>query len=66
MIDEIDQLLTEAGSLDQAEGARFPVAPVTLPLKAIKSELENAVKGLIAPGTKTQMATIPVASYELC
>ena len=65
MIDEIDQLLTEAGSLDQAEGARFPVAPVTLPLKAIKSELENAVKGLIAPGTKTQMATIPVASYVL-
>ena len=65
MIDEIDQLLTEAGSLDQAEGARFPVAPVTLPLKAIKSELDNAVKGLVPPGTKTQMATIPVASYEL-
>ena len=65
MIDEIDQLLTEAGSLDQAEGARFPVAPVTLPLKAIKSELENAAKGLIAPGTRTQMATIPVASYVL-
>ena len=65
MIDEIDQLLTEAGSLDQAEGARFPVAPVTLPLKAIKSELENAVKGLVPQGTKTQMATIPVASYEL-
>ena len=65
MIDEIDQLLTEAGSLDQAEGARFPVAPVTLPLKAIKSELENAAKGLIAPGTSTQMATIPVAPYVL-
>ena len=65
MIGEIDQLLTEAGSLDQAEGARFPVAPVTLPLKAIKSELENAAKGLIAPGTRTQMATIPVASYVL-
>ena len=65
MIDEIDLLLTEAGSLDQAEGAPFPIAPVTLPLKAIRSELENAVKGFIAPGTKTQMATIPVASYEL-
>ena len=48
MIEEIDQLLTEAGALDQAGGrARFPVAPVTLPLKVIKSELENAVTGLI-------------------
>ena len=65
MIDEIDQLLTEAGALDQAGGARFPVAPVTLPLKAIKSELENAVTEQIAPGTKTQMATIRVASYSL-
>ena len=65
MIDEIDHLLTEAGSLDQAEGVRFPVAPVTLPLKAIKSELENAVTGSTTAGTKTQMATIPVASYSL-
>ena len=65
MIDEIDQLITEAGAFDQAGGARFPVAPVTLPLKAIKSELENAVTGQIAPGTKTQMATIRVASYSL-
>ena len=65
MIEEIDQLLTEAGALDQAGGARFPVAPVTLPLKVIKSELENAVTGQFAPGTKTQMATIRVASYSL-
>ena len=65
MIDEIDQLLTEAGALDQDGGPRFPVAPVTLPLKAIKSELENTVTEHIAPGTKTQMATIRVASYSL-
>ena len=65
MIGEIDQLLAEAGALNQAEGARFPVAPVTLPLKAIKSELESAMTGPIAAGTKTQMATVPVASYSL-
>lgn len=65
MIDEIDHLLSEAGTLDEAEGQPFPVAPVTLPLKAIKSELETAVKGPAAAGTQTRMATIPVASYTL-
>jgi len=57
--------LTEAATLDLADGSPFPVAPVTLPLKAIKSELENAVKGAAAAGTQTRMATIPVASYTL-
>lgn len=65
MIGEIDQLLTEAATLDEAEGHPFPVAPVTLPLKAIKSELENAVKGPAPVGTQTRMATIPVAVYSL-
>ncbi|MDY0059829.1 MAG: hypothetical protein RBU45_08475 [Myxococcota bacterium] len=65
MIDEIEHLLTEAATLDLADGSPFPVAPVTLPLKAIKSELENAVKGAAAAGTQTRMATIPVASYTL-
>jgi len=65
MIEEIDHLLAEAGALDVAEGEPFPVAPVTLPLKAIKSELENAVKGAAAGGTQTRMAAIPVASYTL-
>lgn len=65
MIDEIDDLLSEAATLDEAEGYPFPIAPVTLPLKAIKSELENAIKGLPAAGTQTRMATIPVASYTL-
>ncbi len=65
MTEEIDSLLTEAATLDEAEGQPFPVAPVTLPLKAIKSELENAVKGPAAAGTQTRMATIPVASYTL-
>ncbi|MBN3840987.1 hypothetical protein [Burkholderia sp. Ac-20349] len=65
MIEEIDHLLTEAATLDKAEGHPFPVAPVTLPLKAIKSELENAVKGPAAAGSQTRMATIPVASYTL-
>ena len=64
MIEEIDHLLNEAGQLDTADGEPFPVAPVTLPLKAIKAELENAVKGPAA-GTQTRMATIPVASYTL-
>src|SRR5690606_17904863 len=50
MIGEIDALLGEAATLDEAEGHPFPVAPVTLPLKAIKSELENAVKGPAAAG----------------
>jgi hypothetical protein len=65
MIQEIEDLLTEAATLDDAEGHPFPVAPVTLPLKAIKSELENAVKGPVAAGTQTRMATIPVAIYVL-
>jgi hypothetical protein len=65
MIEELDHLLTEAAKLDEAEGHPFPVAPVTLPLKAIKSELENAVQGPGAGGTQTRMATIPVASYTL-
>lgn len=65
MIDEIDQLLAEASKLDLAEGQPFPIVPVTLPLKAIKSELENAVKGPGPAGTQTRMATIPVANYVL-
>lgn len=65
MLGEIDHLLNEAGTLDEAEGQPFPVAPVTLPLKAIKAELENAVKGSAASGTQTRMATIPVLSYTL-
>jgi hypothetical protein len=65
MIDEMDHLLNEAATLDKAEGHPFPIAPVTLPLKAIKSELENAVNGTLATGTHTRMATIPVASYTL-
>jgi len=65
MIDEIDQLLKEAGKLDVAEGQPFPIVPVTLPLKAIKSELENAVKGPGPAGSQTRMATIPVANYVL-
>jgi len=65
MIDEIDHLLSDAAALNEAEGHPFPVAPVTLPLKAIKSELENAVKGSAAAGTHTRMAVIPVASYTL-
>ena len=65
MIDEIDQLLQEASKLDVAEGQPFPIVPVTLLLKAIKSELENAVKGPGSAGSQTRMATIPVASYAL-
>jgi hypothetical protein len=65
MIQEIDDLLIEAATMDSAEGHPFPVAPVTLPLKAIKSELENAVKGPAAAGTQTRMATIPVGTYTL-
>ena len=65
MIDEIDQLLEEARKLDVAEGQPFPIVPVTLPLKAIKSELENAVKGPTPAGSQTRMATIPVANYVL-
>lgn len=64
MILEIDDLLADATGLETAEGEPFPVAPLTLPLKAIKSELENAVKGPVA-GTQTRMATIRVAEYTL-
>lgn len=64
MLQEIDDLLGEAGGLDTVDGEPFPVAAVTLPLKAIKSELENAVKGPAA-GTQTRMATIKVAGYTL-
>lgn len=64
LILEIDKLLMEAASLEKTEGEPFPIAPVTLPLKAIKSELEN-VAGPTGPGTTTRRATIPVGDYNL-
>ena len=64
MIQEIDEVLQDALGLETAEGEPFPIAPATLPLKAIKSELENTVKGPVA-GTQTRMATIKVAGYTL-
>ena len=64
MLQEIEELLADADDLAVAEGEPFPIVPVTLPLKAIKSELENAIKGA-AGGSQTRMATIPVAMYTL-
>lgn len=62
MIEEIDHLLTEAATLDESDGHPFPVAPVTLPLKAIREELENTIKGLAASASRSR-AAIPVLSY---
>ncbi len=64
LIQEIDDLLVEAGALEKAEGEPFPIVAVTLPLKAIKSELENSVQGSES-GSKTRMATIQVGEYSL-
>ncbi len=64
MLQEIDEILGEAGAPETADGEPFPVAPLTLPLKAIKSELENAIKGPVG-GTGTRMAKIKVAKYAL-
>jgi hypothetical protein len=64
LLDDIEDLLAEAAKLETAEGEPFPIAPVTLPLKAIKNELENAVKGA-TQGSQTRMAIIPVAPYTL-
>jgi gas vesicle protein len=64
LIQEIDELIAEAANLAKAEGEPFPIAPLTLPLKAIRSELENTVRGPKG-GTGTRMATIKVAQYTL-
>jgi hypothetical protein len=64
LIQEIDSLLVDAAAMEVAEGEPFPIVPLTLPLKAIKSELENAIKGP-ASGSVTRMATIPVANFTL-
>lgn len=64
MLQEIKELLAGANALETARGEPFPVAPLTLPVKAIKSELESAVKGA-AGGSRTRMAIIRVAEYTL-
>lgn len=64
LLQEIEELLNEAAELAEAKGEPFPIAPVTLPLKAIQNELENTVKGPTG-GSKTRMATIQVAEYTL-
>jgi len=64
LLQEIEELLNEAADLAEAKGEPFPIAPVTLPLKAIQNELENTVKGPTG-GSKTRMATIQVAEYTL-
>jgi len=64
LLQEIDDLLAEAAALETVDGEPFPIGPVTLPLKAIKNELENTVKGT-TQGSQTRMATIPAAPYTL-
>lgn len=64
MIDEIDGLLVEAGALDTAEGQPFPIAPITLPLKAVRSELERALQG-VQLGSHTNYADITVQGDRL-
>lgn len=64
LIQEIDELIAEAANLEKANGEPFPIAPLTLPLKAIRRELENTVK-CPTGGTGTRMATIKVAQYTL-
>ena len=64
LIQEIDDLLTVAVPLELAEGKPFPIAPLTLPIKAIKNELQNTIKGAEG-GSKTLMATIKVDNFTL-
>ena len=64
LIQEIDDLLTVAIPLELTEGKPFPIAPLTLPIKAIKNELQNTVKGAEG-GSKTLMATIKVDNFTL-
>ena len=45
-------------------GKPFPIVPLTLPLKAIQNELENALKGVGSP-SMTRMATIKAGNYTL-
>jgi hypothetical protein len=61
---EIEALLAEASDFEQANGFAFPVAPLTLPLKAIQGELQAAAAGGTAP-TQTRRAAVQVASYML-
>ena len=64
IIEEIDGILGEAAALSVVEGMPFPVAPLTLPLKAVRLELEDAVKGP-GQGSQTRRPVIQAGSYGL-
>ena len=64
ILSEIDDIFNNCDDLKLVNNQPFPVAPLTLPLKAIKSELENALKGFGSP-TMTRRATIKAGSYPL-
>jgi len=65
IIGEVDRQISEANQLDVAAGKPFPIAPVTLPLKAIKAEFETAFDGSTRTTMRTRKAPFPVGNYPL-
>lgn len=64
LLQEIDELLIEASELSAAKGKPFPIVAVTLPLKAIKKEIEDmALIG--AAGTQTVRPEVSIPGYDL-
>jgi len=64
LLSEINGIIKDSNELKSASGKPFPIAPLTLPLKAIQNELENALKGVGSP-SMTRMATIKAGNYTL-
>ena len=64
LLSEINRIIKDSNELKLASGKPFPIAPLTLPLKAIQNELENALKGVGSP-SMTRMATIKAGNYTL-
>lgn len=64
ILSEIDGIFRSCDELKRVNDQPFPIAPLTLPLKAIQRELENALKG-VRSATMTPRAKIQVEGYPL-
>lgn len=64
LLSEINRIIKDSNELKLVSGKPFPIVPLTLPLKAIQNELENALKGVGSP-SMTRMATIKAGNYTL-
>jgi len=64
LLSEINRIIKDSNDLKLVSGKPFPIVPLTLPLKSIQNELENALKGVGSP-SMTRKATIKAGNYTL-